>query len=170
MIDDVALAFGGTELGSPPPIGGLRLLRLDLDEEIARVLDCELAVDQERSSPYGAAAMERNLRWCRAVLSAGADGPVGNWYGAELDGVLVATLGVVSVGGEGRLQSVGTRPQHRSRGIGRALLAWAWRDAAARFDLQRLLLVTSRGGRAEQFYRRMGFVRVGANLGVLRPR
>ncbi len=34
--------------------------------------------------------------------------------------------------------------------------------------LDRLLLVTSRGGDAERFYQRVGFQRVGASLGVLR--
>ncbi|MCH9682495.1 MAG: GNAT family N-acetyltransferase [Deltaproteobacteria bacterium] len=67
------------------------------------------------------------------------------------------------------LRSVGAQPCHRNRGIGSALVAWAWRDAAARFDLDRLLLVTSRDGDAERFDRRRGFRRAGGNLGVLRP-
>jgi len=173
VVDDVTLALEGTTLdpGHAAGPGGLTLRRLDLGRDAARVLACELAVDAGRAAPYGDAALRRNLAWSAAVITlGGAETGVGAWYGAELDGALVATLGVVSVGGEGRLQSVGTRPAHRNRGIGRALLAWAWQDAAARFDLERLLLVTARGGRAEQFYRRAGFERVGANVGVLRGR
>lgn len=166
-IDDVALAFDGTELhrGRGGLDGDLRLQRLDLRREASGVLACELAVDADRRDPYGSAAIGRNLAWSRELV---AGGEVGGWYGAELDGQLVATLGIVSVGGEGRLQSVGTHPRFRNRGIGRALVAWAWRDAAARFDLDRLMLVTSRGGDAERFYRRMGFRAVGGSLGVLR--
>ncbi|MCA9569834.1 MAG: GNAT family N-acetyltransferase [Myxococcales bacterium] len=168
-IDDVALALEGTDLAArTPDVGGLRLRRLDLDLETDGVLACELAVDEGRTSPYGRVAVRENLAWCRALLALGP--PLGAWYGAELDGTLVATLGIVSVGGEGRLQSVGTRPALRNRGIGRALIAWAWRDAAARLDLDRLLLVTSRGGAGERFYRRMGFAAVGRNIGVLRSR
>lgn len=173
-IDDVALAADGTELhGEGRAVDrDLRLCRLDLLRDGARVLACEQAVDDGRLSPYGPDAVRRNLAWTRAVLElGGAEGAsVGGWYGAELGGELVATLGIVSVGGEGRLQSVGTRPGHRNRGIGRALLRWAWQDAGARFGLDRLLLVTSRDGDAERFYRRMGFRRVGSNLGVLRAR
>lgn len=173
-IDDVALAFEGTEfeVGHDTAGSELRLRRFDLSRESSRVLACELAVDEGRASPYGSTAVRRSLGWSRALifLGGGAEGDVGGWYGAELDGEVVATLGIVSVGGEGRLQSVGTRPRHRNRGIGRALLAWAWRDAAVRFNLERLLLVTSRDGGAERFYRRMGFRRVASNLGVLRAR
>lgn len=167
-IDDVALAFEGPELADSPSNTGLSLCRLDLEQDRARVLDCELAVDGARQQPYGRQALERNLAWSHAVITSA--GPVGSWYGAELEGMLVATLGIVSVGGEGRLQSVGTRPSQRNRGIGRSLLAWAWRDAAARFQLERLLLVTARDGDAERFYRRLGFARIGRSLGVLRAR
>ncbi|MCH9682491.1 MAG: GNAT family N-acetyltransferase [Deltaproteobacteria bacterium] len=180
-IDDVALAFEGAELdtGRTATGGDVRLRRLDLGIETARVLACELAVDARRATPYGPVAVRRSVAWSRAVLAVGdtADGKegeptagseIGGWYGAEVDGQVVATLGIVSVGGHGRLQSVGTHPSHRNRGIGSALLAWAWRDAAARLDLDRLLLITSRDGDAERFYRRMGFRRTGGNLGVLR--
>ncbi|MEM7156299.1 MAG: GNAT family N-acetyltransferase [Myxococcota bacterium] len=174
-IDDVALAFDGTELeaGSPAAGNALRISRFDLSQEVSRVLECELAVDEQRPTPYGPVAVERSLAWSRSLIAprpttAGDSAEIGAWYGAGLDGEIVATLGIVSVGKQGRLQSVGTHPSHRNRGIGRALLAWAWRDAATRFDLDRLLLVTSRDGGAERFYRRMGFRRIGSVLGVLR--
>lgn len=181
VIDDVALALQGTELDAGRTLAGneLQLRRLDLGHDTSRVLACELAVDAARPTPYGPAAVRRSVAWSRAVVALrkptdgeeggkAAQAEIGGWYGAELDGQVVATLGIVSVGGEGRLQSVGTHPSHRNRGIGRALVAWAWRDAAARFDLDRLLLVTARDGDAARFYGRMGFRRVGGNLGVLR--
>ncbi len=181
-IDDVALAFEGpqrrdrTELSRGLLVGALKLRRLDLAREASLVVACELAVDARRRSPYGPAAVRQGVAWSRAVVALGqgtrdgapaAQREIGGWYGAEYDGTIVATLGILSVGGEGRLQSVGTHPDYRNRGIGRALLAWAWRDAAMRFGLDRLLLVTARGGDAERFYRRMGFRRAGASLGVL---
>lgn len=170
-IDDVALALDGlaVEPGRAPP-PGLAFRVLDLRDDLDAVLACELAVDQARAGPYGADALERNLAWSRAVIAGIGDGEVGRWYGAVLDGRIVATLGIVSVGGEGRLQSVGTRPTYRGRGIGGALVAWAWRDACARFEVDRVMLVTSRGGASERFYRRMGFRRIGGSLGVVRGR
>lgn len=165
--DDVVLAFDGTELGASGEgaLGGIR--RLDFAQDGGALLACELAVDGARAMPYGPAAIRRNLAWCADLVQ--QEG-IGAWYGAELDGTIVASLGIVSVGGEGRLQSVGTRPRHRSQGIGRALLAWAWQDAADRLGLDRVVLITRRGGGAERFYQRLGFRRIGANLGVARGR
>lgn len=167
-VDDVVLALGVGAMEPSSADAGPHLLRLDLEQHATPLLDCELAVDSARASPFGAAAIQRDLAWRHQLLQ--REPQVGAWYGAELDGRLLATLGIVSVGGQGRLQSVGTHPNHRNQGIGTALLTWAWQHASARLGLERLVLITARGGAAERFYQRLGFHRIGANLGVLRRR
>lgn len=61
---------------------------------------------------------------------------------------------------EEELLLLGVAPQYRRLGLGRALLDWLERDAAAR-GATRLLLEMREGNPAEHLYRGFGFARIG---------
>ncbi len=70
----------------------------------------------------------------RRIVEAGH----GQWFGAFVDGVLVAQLGIVNAGGGyARFQSVETDPRFRRRGLARALIQRAARYALAERALTR---------------------------------
>lgn len=81
----------------------------------------------------------------------------GTHWGAFVDGVPVATLGVYEAGsGLARYQSVTTHPDHRRRGLASALVHRAGTEALERDDIQRLVIAADHGGDAARVYRRVG--------------
>jgi ribosomal protein S18 acetylase RimI-like enzyme len=93
----------------------------------------------------------------RAVFAAGR----GAWYVAvdPADGVVIACCGVIATGSRGRFQAVDTAPAHRRRGIARRLVHEAGTDAAARFGLDRLVIVADADYHALGIYESLGFRR-----------
>jgi ribosomal protein S18 acetylase RimI-like enzyme len=91
----------------------------------------------------------------RAAFAAGR----GAWYVAldPADGAVVAGCGVIATGPRGRFQAVDTAPTHRRRGIARRLVHEAAVDAAARFELSRLVIVADPGYHAIGIYESLGF-------------
>ncbi len=94
---------------------------------------------------------------------------IANFYGAFDGDTLVASLGLVRVLDYGRYQDVQTLPAYRRRGLARALLASAARDALGdstsrlRVDqpswvgVERVVIVAEPGGAAARLYARAGF-------------
>ncbi len=91
----------------------------------------------------------------RALFSAGR----GAWYVAldSADGSVVACCGVIATGSRGRFQAVDTAPRHRRRGIARRLVHDVAQDAAARFSLDRLVIVADAEYHALGIYESLGF-------------
>jgi len=91
----------------------------------------------------------------RTLFAAGR----GAWYAAldPVDGAVVAGCGVIATGARGRFQAVDTVPSHRRRGIARRLVHDAGRDAAARFALDRLVIVADADYHARGIYESLGF-------------
>lgn len=85
------------------------------------------------------------------------DAGLGFWYGAFLDGRMVADLGVFAEGGLGRYQHVETDPEFRRRGIARALVFEAGRQASRQLDIETLVICADPDYHAIELYRSLGF-------------
>lgn len=94
------------------------------------------------------------FRGYRAMSQAG----LGFWYGAFVNGRLVANLGVFSDGaGLLRYQSVATHPAYRRRGLCGSLTFFAGEHARAHFQAQELVIVADDYAEAKRVYASVGF-------------
>ena len=97
---------------------------------------------------------EAEMRRYRAMAQAGR----GAWFGAFLDGTLVADLGIYCDGGLGRFQTVETHPAFRRRGLAGSLVFQAARHALGPMRMETLVLVADADSPAERLYRSVGFL------------
>jgi GNAT superfamily N-acetyltransferase len=107
---------------------------------------------------------EAEMRRYRTMALAGH----GAWFGAFLDGVLVADLGIYHTGNLGRFQTVETHPEHRRRGYAGTLVYQAARHALGQMDLETLVLVADADSPAERLYRSVGFLPTERGVGLER--
>ena len=127
----------------------------DLDEEWAQALENQVASredghDEDRYRRF----KETQLRGLREMCRAGQ----GFWYGAFVEGRLVADLGVFSDGGELlRYQSVGTDPAYRRQGLCASLTFFAGEHAQMHFGAHRLVIVADDHASAKRVYASVGF-------------
>jgi GNAT superfamily N-acetyltransferase len=99
--------------------------------------------------------LRRRAAWQRDLVLSGA----ARFWGVFEDDALVASLGLVRLGGRARFQDVQTAASHRQRGLASALLAAA--AAAAQGDgVTQLVIVADPGGAAARLYLRLGFASV----------
>lgn len=103
----------------------------------------------------------QNLRY-RAMQGAG----LGHWYGAFLDGRLMADLGLYVTDGLGRFQNVVTDAPYRRRGIAGTLVYQASQDALDRMGAEQVVLVADRGSAAGRLYRSLGYRQVERQAGL----
>lgn len=83
----------------------------------------------------------------------------GAWWGAFVDGELVASLGIYRAGeGLARYQDVKTHPVHRGRGLAGTLVHAAGRDALERLGGRTLVMVADPAYEAIRIYQSVGFV------------
>lgn len=142
-------------LPAPPSEVAVRPLRTPRDWREAAAVSGEDARPEDLEF-----ARLRHLDRRRAAASGRAV-----WLGAEVDGRIVATLGVVDAGdGTARYQDVMTLTAHRRRGLASALVAAAGGLAAHRFGSRRLVIVAEPEGGAISLYRRLGFRQVEQQL------
>jgi len=107
------------------------------------------------------AHMERYRRMARAGH--------GDWFGAFLDGALVADLGIYHAGNLGRFQTVVTHPDYRRRGYAGSLVYHAARHALGPAGLKTLVLVADADSSAERLYRSLGFLPAERGIALERP-
>ena len=160
---DVDLATTSVPSGGDVP-NGIRLAPLTTDD------------DWEQSALVGGSDTPEHRRDSRLVFerrrAAAQRGLVesgrARWFGAFDDGLLVANLGIVRLGGLARYQDVVTLESHRRRGIAGALVRaageWALEDPA----VGSLVIVADDGGPAIGLYQRAGFVEVARHVGASR--
>ena len=127
----------------------------DTDEAWAQALETQVASREDgyEEAPYRA-FKAAHLRGLRAMCRAG----LGQWYGAYVDGILAADLGVFTDGaGLLRYQSVGTHPAYRRQGLAGSLVQFAGAHAQAHFGAQTLVIVADDHGAAKRVYASVGF-------------
>jgi GNAT superfamily N-acetyltransferase len=106
---------------------------------------------------------QRQMERYRRMSEAG----LGDWYGASIDGRLVADLGVFHDKDLGRYQSVETHPDFRRQGIAGSLIYEAGRQAIARYDLHTLVMIAEQGASPARLYESLGFQPIETSVGLL---
>jgi GNAT superfamily N-acetyltransferase len=139
----------------------LRALSTDADWNAACDLAVELRGDDFEESRYRAYKIDQ-MAWYRRLSEHG----LGNWFGAFVDGRLVADLGLFGNGHVFRYQNVETHPDFRRQGLCDALVRYAARVQvpqgceAAGTNLASAHVVISADAHyhALDLYRKIGFV------------
>jgi len=107
---------------------------------------------------------EAEMRRYRTMALAGH----GAWFGAFLEGALVADLGIYHTGNLGRFQTVETHPEYRRHGYAGTLVYQAARHALGQLGLETLVLVADADSPAERLYRSVGFLPTEREVGLER--
>jgi GNAT superfamily N-acetyltransferase len=131
-----------------------RMLRPDADADWAAALAVQRANFPPTEEDDGEFARHR-LAALRELQVRGK----GGWFGAFLDGQMVAGLGIFSDGsGVARYQTVDTHPDFRRRGLAGMLVYTAARYALDALGARTLVIVADPEYTAIDLYRALGFV------------
>lgn len=128
----------------------------DTDEAWAAVVDQQVAGREAHLNESEASYRtfkEGQFRRYRAMAKAG----LGFWYGAFVDGVLAADLGVYTDGTLARFQSVGTHPDYRRQGLCGTLTHFAGTHAQQALGAGELVIVADDHYFAKDIYASVGF-------------
>ena len=120
-------------------------------DELVATADLAWAIGDRHDETYRR-FLYRRADWQRDLVVRG----IAKFYGAFDGTTLAASLGLVRVTEVGRYQDVQTLPAYRKRGLARALLAIAARDAIAD-GADRVVIVTEPESAAARLYARAGF-------------
>lgn len=139
---------------------GVRVRALAGDADWERVRAMAIASDEHAARVTGGEPLDdvyrefvaQRGRTKRGWVEAGR----GTWLGAFAGDELVGSLGIFWDGELGRYQDVVTHPAWRRRGVARALLSTAVRDALAH-GARRVVIVAMDGSDAARLYRAVGF-------------
>jgi ribosomal protein S18 acetylase RimI-like enzyme len=134
---------------------GLVLRALALPEELEAAVEAQVAGRDPSFEADGYRVYRRRAMQRMAEMQAAG---IGHWFGALVDGVLVADCGLVHDGQRGRFQHVQTQAAWRRRGLCRALVHHVCRHAFERLGLQRLVMCADPHDVAIGIYRSVGFV------------
>ncbi|PYE55416.1 GNAT family N-acetyltransferase [Deinococcus yavapaiensis] len=153
--DNVVMA--APRLHAPPHVNAEAEYRAlpDTDDAWREALDTQVASREDGydEEPYRR-FKESHLNGLRAMTRAG----LGFWYGAFVEGRLVADLGVFHDGaGLLRFQSVGTHPDFRRRGLCGSLVHFAGEHARTHFGASTLVIVADDHASAKRVYASVGF-------------
>lgn len=139
-----------------PRCSGVQIRVLDLPREAPMAVDVDMACNDDG---YQAAAYrlfrENQLRRYGEMAAAG----MGHWFGAFVQGQMVAGLGLFGRAGVGRFQHVSTHPAWRRRGLCRALVHTASRYGQAQRDWHTLVMCADPDDVAIGIYESLGFAR-----------
>lgn len=124
-------------------------------------LDVILAMEE---SLFGAQA------WSRSMLEAELDDTKNRWYVVACDGgEIVGYAGLAVLGDEAHVMTIGTRPEHQGRGIGRLLLRRLLDEAGTRDVRQTVLEVRVDNASAIALYESEGFEQVAVRRRYYQP-
>ncbi len=144
---EINMVMTATAITAPPPPSPLSIREL-MPEELEATHDLAWAIGDRHDEHYREFLLRRAL-WQRSLVERG----LAKFFGAFDQQELVASLGLVPIGGIARYQDVQTAPGYRRRGLAAALLA----AAATAIPAERYVIMAAPGGDAERVYRRVGF-------------
>lgn len=146
-----------------PPVGDMELRPLGTGADWEQAVENQVACrEPEFAEAEYREFRQRDMERYRSMSESG----LGQWYGAFVEGQLVADLGIFYSGTVGRYQVVETHPNYRRRGIGGALLFEAGRLSIEDRNLDKLLIVAEEGAAAARLYGTLGFRKVETQLGL----
>jgi GNAT superfamily N-acetyltransferase len=151
----------------PParPAAAIHVRRLESEHDWEQALGMQVLCREPRHEEaqyrtYVGRSMDRYRRM--AIAARGA------WYGAFLDGQLVADCGLFHDGELGRYQSVETHPEYRRRGIAGRMIYEAGRMALEQHGLRMLVMVAEAESDAARLYQSLGFAPTEKMMGLLK--
>jgi GNAT superfamily N-acetyltransferase len=124
------------------------------DTDWAHVLECQVAArdPQYLEAPYRS-FKEQSMARYRRMAEAGH----GLWFGAFLQGQVVADMGIFYEGTVGRFQAVGTDPRFRRMGLCGTLVWRVAQFALERWNLETLVMIADESYHAAKIYESVGF-------------
>jgi ribosomal protein S18 acetylase RimI-like enzyme len=129
---------------------------LDLPREAPLAVDVDMACNDDGYEPAAYRLFRENqLRRYGAMAAAG----MGHWFGAFVQGQMVAGLGLFGRAGVGRFQHVSTHPAWRRRGLCRALVHAACRHGQEQRGWHTLVMCADPDDVAIGIYESLGFAR-----------
>lgn len=160
----VVLTLKNNELVQPRhtcPGLEVRALKSDEDWELAtqnKIVSRKEDFNEEKYAAFTRLQMKKRREM--------AEANVGDWYGAFLDGQLVADCGLFVFDKIGRFQSVGTHPDFRGRGICANLIYQVSQDGLKKADT--LVMCADPGYHAARIYESVGYKPTEKAIGVCR--
>ncbi|WP_217131676.1 ribosomal protein S18-alanine N-acetyltransferase [Leucobacter chinensis] len=129
--------------------------------------------DAKSDDATAIALLERELfgstAWPEEVVREELEGPYRAYTVIEHKGSIVAYGGVLSVGGDGDVQTIAVTESYRGRGLGKQLLRRLLRDAVALGATRVFLEVRADNPVAITLYERSGFEHIGVRRGYYQP-
>ena len=139
----------------PPRINdGIAISPLESDAEWQAAFELELLCRDEGEDEAGYRTfIERKMAQYREMIAAG----MGRWFGAFLNGKLVADMGLFVEDGIGRFQSVKTHPGYRRRGICGTMVHAIARRGLETMGAETLVMIADAEYHAAKIYQSVGF-------------
>jgi ribosomal protein S18 acetylase RimI-like enzyme len=151
---ETSIVLTAEQLRLPARQGAASVRPLGSDADWQQIVGVRLDVDGD-DSPGHREFVERKAAEARRLTQDGH----GEYFGAFVDDVVRASLGIVTDGhGLARYQNVETHPNHRRQGLATALLAAAADAAFGRLGARTLVIVADPDYVAINLYRALGFV------------
>ncbi len=148
--------MSATEVTPPPrPNSEATYRSLDSDADWAQSIELRVACIEDQDPVTYRDFAVRKVATYRQLVDRGH----GGWFGAFVDGELVAQMGLYAAGaGLARFQSVETHPDARGRGLAGTLVHRVSRHGLDRLGAHTLVMVADPSYLAVRVYRSVGFV------------
>jgi GNAT superfamily N-acetyltransferase len=152
---EASAVMTATSVHPPPhPNGDATYRVLESDGDWAQHVELQMACNDTFDSDRHLLFVNRRAASNRALTTAGH----GGWFGAFLDGQLVAQMGLVTAGRRlARFQAVETHPDHRGRGLAGTLVHHVSGYGLRELGADTLVMVADPGYHAIRVYRSVGF-------------
>lgn len=124
------------------------------DKEWKEVIEAQI---RSKAAEYGEASYRQFKESQMARYQTMSEQGLGNWFGAFLNGKLVADLGLYKDGTVGRFQSVETDPDFRRQGICGRLVYESAQYGFQKMELTELVMVADENYHAAKIYESVGF-------------
>jgi ribosomal protein S18 acetylase RimI-like enzyme len=139
----------------PPKVNDDIAIRpLETHAEWQAALELEVLCRDEGEEAAGYRTfIERKVAQYTQMITAG----IGRWFGAFVDGKIVAHMGLFVEDGIGRFQSVKTHPVYRRRGICGTMVHDVARRGLEEMEAQTLMMIADAEYHAARIYESVGF-------------
>ena len=150
---EINVVLTAEQLKPPAREAAAEIRPLVSDADWEQMVAVRLDVDDDRSAHHRE-FVERKAVEARRLMAQGH----GEYFGAFVDGVARASLGIVTDGrGLARYQAVETHPDHRRKGLASAMLVAAAEAALTRLRATTLVIAADPDYVAVDLYRALGF-------------
>ena len=168
LLAEAATVMTATAVHQPAHRNGVAVYRaLDTDDDWAQSVELQMRCHEtgEETTAHHT-FVSAKVQTNRRLVEAGH----GGWFGAFLEGRLVAQMGLFAAGpGLARFQAVETDPDHRRQGLAGSLVHYVSRFGFDALGAHTLVMVADPTYFAIDLYRAVGFVPSESQLQAERP-